>query len=267
MFEHMNKSNPVYVKKMQKDLGLKADGIAGPNTLKAVKEHFGCEVISHNGQFLPLNNSFNYIVEHDLSLYELPDGTKNWRFRKTAPETICMHWGGLNARHCYMVFYNSNGNHVSSHFLIGRDPRDNNRIEILQCLDTSLVAYHAGKFNGASVGIDICQHPETKFQKKTESFGYNTEVIKNTGARGPEEMMSLDPELAEHARAFIHDLRVALSLDHKPILRSEETLSINELTEYSIVSHMNVSKKKWDICSTWAKDLHWALEDSPQAYS
>jgi hypothetical protein len=73
--------------------------------------------------------------------------------------------------------------------------------------------------------------------------------------------------LAEHARAFIHDLRVALSLDHKPILRSEETLSINELTNYSIVSHMNVSKKKWDICETWAKDLHWALEDSPQTYS
>lgn len=261
MLGHINKSNSLYVKKLQKDLGLKQDGILGPKTLSAAKEHFGCEVISYKGELVPLNNSADYVVEHDLSLYELPDGTKNWRYRKNDPETICMHWGGLNARHCYMVFYNTKSNHVSSHFLIGRDPRDGNRIEIIQCLDAALVAYHAGKFNSASVGIDICQHPDVKWEKKSKSFGYETEVIDNIGARGPKQMMSLDPELAYVAREFIKDLRTVLKLDDKPILTSEETLSIHDLTDYSIVSHCNVSKKKWDICATWAKDLHWKIAE------
>jgi len=260
MFKHINKNVP-YVQKIQEMIGTRADGVAGKNTLKKLKEYYNSEIIAHNGKFIPLNNSKDYIVEHDLSLHTLPDGEQPWYYRKNKIDTICMHWGGLNARHCYRVFYNCKGSHVSSHFLIGRDPRDNNRIEIIQCLDTALVSYHAGKFNKYSVGVDICQHPEVRYATKTKSYGYDSHEIDNHSSRGPDKMMSLDPELAEVAKSFIEDLRVALELDDKPILKSEELMGIHELTEFSIVSHMNVSNKKWDIVEAWAKDLHWAIND------
>ena len=260
MFEHINR-NPVYVKQVQEMVGTKADGIAGPKTLKKLKEYYDCEVICHNGKFVPLGNSEDYVVEHDLSLYELPDGEKPWRYRNGSIDTICLHWGGLNARHCYRVFYNCKGSHVSSHFLIGRDPRDNNRIEVIQCLDTALVSYHAGKFNKYSVGVDICQHPEVRWADKSRKYGYDTHEIENTSHRGPDSMMSLDPELAKVAKAFIQDLRFALELNHKPILKDDEVYGIHTLTYFSVVSHLNVSNKKWDICEPWGKELHWDIYD------
>ena len=48
----------------------------------------------------------------------LDDGTKNWYKRKADPSTICVHWGGLNSRHCYNVFNLARGRHVSSHLTV-----------------------------------------------------------------------------------------------------------------------------------------------------
>lgn len=263
MFEFINK-NKAYVMQIQQQVGVKVDGVAGPNTLKAIKDAWGCEVICHNGKFVPLNNSFPYIVEHDLSLYELPDGTKNWCHRSNQAETICLHWGGHTARNLYRIFYNTKSKHVSTHFAIGRDPRDNNRVEVMQFLDTGLQAYHAGKFNRFSVGIDVCQSVEAKHINTAIENGHDVKVIDNPG-RGPDQMLSLDPELAEHAKAFIADLRIAMGIEHKPICKDEELYGIYEAADFSVVSHLNVSKRKWDITGEWAKHLHYAIDE--KAYS
>lgn len=259
MFEHINR-NKAYVMQTQKELGVKVDGVVGPKTFEAIKDFYGCEVIAHNGKFVPLNNKLKYVVEHDLSLYELPDGTKNWCHRSQPAETICLHWGGHNARNLYRIFFNTKSRHVSTHFAIGRDPRDNNRIEVMQFLDTGLQAYHAGKFNKFSVGIDICQSVETRHINTALENGYDVKVIDNPG-RGDKQMISLDPELAEVAREFIKDLRVAMEIDHKPICKDEEIYGIYEAANFSIVSHLNLSARKWDVASCWAKHLHHAIDD------
>lgn len=253
MFEYANKINKSRIKLLQKEIGVKADGIIGPGTLKALKNHWGCEVIAVNGMPVPLNNSSDYVVEHDLSLYELPDGTQNWCRRSNKPESICMHWGGFNARHLFRIFYNSKSRHVSTHFGIGRDPKDNNRIEVMQYLDTGLQAYHAGKFNKFSVGIDICQAVEAKHLDEAIKGGHNVCVIENYSSRGPSEMLSLDPEIAVVAKAFIEDLKKVLEIDDKPVCRDEEVYGINEAAKFSVVSHLNVSAKKWDVALPWAK--------------
>lgn len=259
MFNHINR-NRSYVMQVQKEIGVVADGIAGPNTLKALKEYHGCEVIAHNGKFVPLHNSSDYIVEHDLSLYELTDGDRNWCHRSRPAETICLHWGGHTARNLYRIFYNTKSRHVSTHFAIGRDPRDNNRIEVMQFLDTSLQAYHAGKFNKFSVGIDVCQSVEAKHINTAIKNGHDVQVIDNPD-RGPDTMLSLDPELAAVAKAFIEDLRVAMEIDDKPICKDEKVYGVYDAAAFSVVSHLNVSARKWDICGPWAKHLHHAIDD------
>jgi hypothetical protein len=261
MFSHINK-NKTYVKQIQETLGITADGIAGPNTLKSLKEYYGSEVVSINGKFVPLNNKHNYIVEHDLSLYELADGTKPFYRRKTSPDTICMHWGGNNPRNLWMYFHNCKGSYKSTHFAIGRDPRDNNRVEIMQFVDTSLATWHAGKFNKYSVGIDISQPVEARHLKRAEQNGYQgVEVVENISSRGPSEMLSIDPEVAEVAKHFLQDLRVAMGLQHKPICKHEEVMGIDEAREFSLVSHLNLSKAKWDCNRTWAQHMWFAIDD------
>lgn len=262
MFEHINK-NRAYVMQIQEEVGTAVDGVAGPNTLKAVKEYYGCEVVCHNGKFVPLHNSTDYLVEHDLSLYELPDGTRNWCHRSKPAESICLHWGGHTPRNLYRIFYNSKSRHVSTHFAIGRDPRDNNRIEVMQFLDTALQAYHAGKFNKFSVGIDISQSVQAKHINVALKNGHNVEVIENTG-RGEKEMLSLDPEIAAVAKAFIEDLRIAMEIDDKPICKNEEVYGIYDACAFSIISHMNISKRKWDCALPWAELLHHQIEDGPK---
>ena len=81
MFKHINKNVP-YVQKIQEMIGTRADGVAGKNTLKKLRAYYNSEIIAHNGKFIPLNNSKDYIVEHDLSLHTLPDGEQPWYYRK-----------------------------------------------------------------------------------------------------------------------------------------------------------------------------------------
>lgn len=252
MFEYANKQNKVRIKALQQVIGVTPDGVIGPNTLKALKKYWDCEVIAHEGMPVPLNNTADYVVEHDLSLYELPDGERNWCNRSQKAETICMHWGGFNARHLFRIFYNSKGRHVSTHFGIGRDPKDNNRIEVMQYLDTGLQSYHAGKFNKFSVGVDICQAVESKHLDKALKGGHNVQIIKCDSDRGPDEMLSLDPEIASVAKAFIRDLAIAMGIDHKPVCKDEEVYGIADACKFSVVSHLNISNRKWDIAINWA---------------
>lgn len=257
MFQTVNK-NKDYVRKLQEEVGAVADGIFGPATLKACEEYYNSSVIIHNGQVVPLGNK-DYIVDHKHSLYQLPDGTRNWRNRGSFPiETLCVHWGGLNVKHCYMTFYNSNGRHVSSHFGIGWDPVEK-RLEVNQWVDTALVTYHGGKFNNYSVGIDICQHPDIKWATKSKQW-YNTEEIDNPSSRGPSKLMSIDPDLASISSAFIGDLMIALDLMHKPVCDHDEVMSVSQAKEYAVVGHHNISAKKWDV-APWRDSLYPTLEN------
>lgn len=243
MFHNINK-NQTYVKSIQTQLGLEVDGIAGPETLKAVEDDLSSQVIQHLGQFVPI--AFEGKIRHDYSLDVLPDGTKNWYYRKNKIDNIVVHWGGLNASHCFMVFHNPKYAHTSSHFLIGRNP-NNGELEVYQCLDTGLVAYHAGKANKQSVGVDICMHPDTKYFAKTKKWYPGAEIVPNPSARGPQkDIVDIDPELADFASQFLSALRDVLELSHKPVCSDDEIYALEPAKQFSILGHHNISVKKWD---------------------
>jgi hypothetical protein len=257
MFELVNR-NKIYVKNLQKEIGVASDGVFGKNSLAAAEKYFGGPVIAHMGEIVPIPGA-SYVVDHKDSLFQLPDGTKNWRMRKGKADTICAHWGGLNVKHCYMIFYNTKSRHVSSHFGIGYDPNEK-RFEVSQWLDTGLVSYHAGKFNGYSIGLDICQSPVEKHIAKTRVFHPSAEMVPNPSSRGPRQVVSLCPEIADITNEFINDLRMIMDLEEKPMLDSDEVLGIKEATNYSVVGHHNLSKQKYDV-APWLGDL-WGKESS-----
>jgi len=250
-FRFVNKDKE-YVKQIQAAAGCKADGICGPNTLKAFEDLHCSSVIQHKGKLVPID--FSGTIRHNMSLDTLPNGKQNWYTRKTPIDNIVVHWGGLNNNHCFRVFYSvDNTSCTTSHFLIGRNT-DNNELEVWQCLDTAQVAYHAGKMNAQSVGMDICMHPDTKYKKHTSKH-YEYSVMENNTGRGPKECVDIDPELAEFAREFILALRVLLELDDKPVCPDDKVYDLEEVKQFSVVGHHNVSAKKWDV-SPWADKLY-----------
>tara|TARA_Y100001937_G_C7096222_1_gene320188 strand:+ start:202 stop:981 length:780 start_codon:yes stop_codon:yes gene_type:complete len=256
-FSHINKDRE-YVKYIQKEVDTFVDGIYGPGTHKAVLEHYG-NVIFHMGKVLPIE--FDVEVDVSQSLYELDDGTKNWYLRKKDPSTICVHWGGLNSRHCYNVFNMARGRHVSSHFLLGYNHKQR-KLEVLQCLDTGLVAYHAGKFNKHSIGIDICMHPQSKYWEKTKGWypDATLEKYQGTDRRVPkEEIAMIGDRFSEFCRDFLFALRKAVVLDYKPVCKDNNIYPVKEATNYSIVGHHNISAKKWDVIP-WAEKLYYNID-------
>ena len=257
-FKHINKDRE-YVKQLQRDVGVEVDGIYGKGTHKAVREYLGMPFIFHMGKVQAIDSPLE--IDMSAPLYELDDGTRNWRLRKGAPKSICVHWGGLNSRHCWNVFNMSSGRHVSSHFLIGKNHKKDN-YEILQCLDTGLVAYHAGKFNGASIGIDVCMHPVKKYWEKTKKWYPDAELAEYTGGdpRVPKgEIAMIGDEFAVICKEFLESLRSAVGLDDKPVCKDNEVYSVKEAADFSIVGHHNISAKKWDVIP-WAEKLYHDID-------
>ena len=258
-FTTLNKDKE-YVRNIQQEVGTNVDGVYGPATHRAVKAYHGVPVMIHMGKIVPIDAP----AEINLSapLYELDDGSKNWYKRKSDPSSICVHWGGLNTRHCYNVFNMARGRHVSSHFLIGRNHKTK-EYEILQCLDTGLAAYHAGKFNKYSIGIDICMHPDTKYWEKTQQWYPDASIetcdIEDKRVNGKEIVM-LGDEFSEFCRSFLQSLREATGLDSKPVFESNDVISVSEASKYSIVGHHNISSRKWDVIP-WAEKLYFGLDE------
>ena len=258
-FKFINKDRE-YVKQLQKEVGASVDGVYGPATHAAARKHYNMPIMFHMGKVIPIDAPCE--IDVSASLHELDDGTKNWYTRKKDPSSICVHWGGLNTRHCYNVFNMAKGRHVSSHFLIGFNHKKQ-CMEILQCLDTGQVAYHAGKFNKHSIGIDICMHPETKYWEKTKGWypDASLEVCKIPDSRVKgRKMVMIGDELASFSRRFLEALRSAVELDHKPICESLDVLSVEEAKKFSIVGHHNLSAKKWDVIP-WADRLYYNLDE------
>jgi len=258
-FSTLNKDKD-YVRSLQQEVGVTADGIYGPGTHRAVRNYYGMPIMMHMGKVVPIDSPLE--VDWSAPLYELDDGTKNWYKRKADPSSICVHWGGLNSRHCYNVFNMARGRHVSSHFLIGKNHKSG-EFEILQCLDTGLAAYHAGKFNKYSIGIDICMHPDLRYWDKTQKWYPDAykEVMEDIDPRvNGKEIAMIGDDFADLCRQFLQSLRESTNLDKKPACESFDVMSVKEASNYSIVGHHNISAKKWDVIP-WAEKLYFGLDE------
>lgn len=203
-------------------------------------------ILNHNR--IPLERR----VEYDLIAYDEKGGLDLHRFgnfskRKNKIGGVVLHWGGLNAKHCYNVFSSPNRK-VSSHFLIGKE---GNRCVVYQVLDLNLRAWHGGKeVNDWTIGIDICQQPSLKWKDHYEKKGYDVEEIENESGRGDSRILSLDPIISEGASLFIKDLMSALNMEvNTPANHDVQS----QLKRFTLLGHHHVSSRKWDVACWWSE--------------
>jgi len=182
--------------------------------------------------------------EDGLDLHQ--DG--GWSRRSNKPDLVIVHWGGRNARSCRNALASRN---LSSHF--GTD-----RNIIYQWLDTTHKAWHAGRPNGRSIGIDICQQPTTNLAAWYDKRGYDLETIPNPSSRGNRKVLTLHPETVT---ATADLLRAVTAMYSIPLAfpETDKVLSRSELADFrGVVGHHHVSAKKWDV-APWFPAIRAAL--------
>lgn len=241
---------------VQKDIGLhtyQQDAKLGRQTYQAIIQHLRgqySEYVLLNEQKIQMPKSNHY----SLITYDEPNGLDLHRYgnfsrRKKDISQLCLHWGGLNPKHCYNVFA-SNSRKVSSHFLIGL----NKELQpiIYQVLDLKHKAWHAGKFNEKSIGIDICQQPTTKWKQYYDENGYQLNTIQNKTNRGPKNILELHPLIIKATQEFITHLANALNINPS-ISNNPNLYNPNAILNgtYNIYCHSMVSNRKWDIAPYW----------------
>lgn len=183
---------------------------------------------------------------------------------KITPKILVLHWGGLNPQHCFQVFSDPHRK-VSSHAGIGKNSEG--EVGVYQYLDLSHKAWHGGWINPYSVGIDICQQPNTSWESHYLKQGYKVQVTKNPTQRGDRNILSLDPYIAHATKEAI---KTICSIYEIPLrcprgILGQDTQGtiyhgvVDELflrNEFSgVIGHHHVSGNKWDIACWW--DAIW----------
>jgi len=171
-----------------------------------------------------------------------------WSRRSRRPDLVVVHWGGRNAKSCRNALA---GRDLSSHFGVDRGV-------IYQWLDCTHKAWHAGKPNTRSIGIDICQQPTVSLAGWYESRGYGLQTVDNPSSRGPRQVLTLHPETAKATADLLRVLSEAYGI---PLAwpSTDKVLSRTELAAFSgIVGHHHLSKKKWDV-APWVDSINQYL--------
>lgn len=224
------------------------DGKLGAGTRAALLRM--CKPVTENyvvldGERIPIKASHYKVIAFDSS-----DSTRmdlhprgHWSSRRSEPTALMLHWGGIDAQHCFNVF---NGDRkVSSHFLIGLVDSE---VIIYQTLDIAKKAWHCGKHNDWTVGIDICQQPTPRWYTLYKDRGYDVQHMENPTNRGPQKLITLDPRLVKATREFVEDLLRALNIQHI----APSSFPPDDPKGYTVLSHAHVSKSKFDIAPWWS---------------
>ena len=172
------------IKKFQKSVGIKADGLCGPGTYRRIVAKKESEAQKHKRYHAPESDD-NYIICNGVQVpinwkkvltYEDVGGFKlSSGYRRASSlrdvKYFVNHWDVcLNSETCVKVLRKRG---ISVHFCIDNDGT------IYQLMDANHVAYHAGgsKWNAASVGVEISNAYYPKYQGWYKKNGYGERPI------------------------------------------------------------------------------------------
>ena len=118
------------------------------------------------------------------------------------------------------------------------------------------------------MGIDICQQPSIKWEKKYSEPPYNVSRITNPTDRGPETILSIDPNVARAVRNAIDSLCEVLDIPKRCPRGTTGTDYEGEIyhgvldRDYlescytGVVGHHHLTSSKWDCACWW--DAIWS---------
>ena len=172
------------IKKFQKSVGIKADGLCGPGTYRRLIAKKESEAESHR-RYHPSESDDNHIIcngvqvpiewkkvltYEDLGGFKLSSGYRRCSGLRDVKYFV-NHWDVcLNSETCVKVLRKRG---ISVHFCIDNDGT------IYQLMDANHIAYHAGgsKWNAASVGVEISNAYYPKYQNWYKKNGYGERPV------------------------------------------------------------------------------------------
>ena len=228
---------------VQKHLGLTPDGRLGNQTWNAMlsPHPVSTKAVVIAGHAVELQGLDG--VEIDTTGHRM-EGLSGYSRARKAMRKLVVHWGGLNAQHCKSALIDRG---YSTHFLIEPMLRDGKLI-VYQSLDLALVAYHAGDFNGDSLGVDICRSPRTTFASRYPDGVIHT----NRTGRGDRKFVDLDPEMGKMVSHFIDRLSAQLGIPFGEYPGHRVIPGVAAMA--GVFGHHHLSARKWDVC-VWSRHI------------
>lgn len=240
------------VKRLQRTFGLNDDGYLGPSTWAAY-----CRDARTRLRGWPYLRVGGLPVEiacpAGVSLYHPPkDLFTHFRPNRADIKAMVLHWGGVDRASCIASL---NDRKTSTQFL-AEGNLEGGVLWVTQGLDLARIGYHAGEWNGASLGFDICRSPLLRYRARYP----HAPVQKNTTGRGESECTGLEPEYADRLRDAIWAIAKAVGI---PAHRSPGTAEFTPeqyttfAREGGVVGHCNVTtpQERWDP-APWMAQLY-----------
>lgn len=153
------------IKRFQHDHELTVDGKVGPNTFRRLLAE---QDLEESDNFI-LCDGQQVDIDWDVKIDLLPKNCYRTNRNRRKPKMIVTHWDATtSAEKCKRVLQARN---ISSHFCI-----DNDGV-IYQYVDTNHTAWHAGKVNRYSIGIDFTNAYYLKYADWYEKKGFGPRPV------------------------------------------------------------------------------------------
>ncbi len=153
------------VKRFQHDHDLSVDGKVGPNTFRRLLAE---RDLQESDNFI-LCDGEQIDIDWDVKIDLLPKNCYRTNRNRRKPNMIVTHWDATtSAERCKRVLQ---ARDISSHFCI-----DNDGV-IYQYVDTNHTAWHAGKVNRYSIGIDFTNAYYLKYADWYEKKGFGPRPV------------------------------------------------------------------------------------------
>tara|TARA_B100000029_G_scaffold487462_1_gene543028 strand:+ start:235 stop:1140 length:906 start_codon:yes stop_codon:yes gene_type:complete len=247
------------VKDFQRKYGLDVDGLVGPATYRrATTWRESLEEDSHSVQHDEYSENIicdgeevsidwpKVITMGEPGALVLPEDCYRESPPGREPKLIVTHWdAALSAKSCHRILSRRN---ISSHFVIDNDGT------IYQMMDTNHVAWHAGKVNKFSIGIDFSNAFYTKYQSwyTKNNFGLRP-VLTDSKVHGRkvEKHLGYYKVQIEAYKALIESLCRHYDIPLECPMDGDEYMTSYHKNSYTgkfsgVVCHFNISKKKID---------------------
>jgi N-acetyl-anhydromuramyl-L-alanine amidase AmpD len=226
-----------FLKALQHDLKIKIDGYCGPGTIQAIAEadHTDDDYGLYIGPMFCPTMSPTLTFVDDFTL-----GDTAVRTRREAARQIVIHYDvAWNARAAESILQKRG---YSTHFIIDHDGT------IVQCHNPATkVAFHAGKVNNYTIGIDLNNPADPKYQgRDAKKRGGNVRPLKTDVVHGGViERLDYFPAQIEALNELLIILcnEFGISKTWPP---EKRVLSKAEQKQYGIIGHYHLTKRKTD---------------------
>ena len=225
------------IKMFQAFHDLKTDGMVGPVTFRRI---LSARDIEKAENYILINGK-RVDIDWDVKIDLMPSSCYKTYRKDRKPNMIVTHWDATtSAEKCKRVLQ---ARKISTHFCI-----DNDGV-IHQYVDTNNVAWHAGRVNNYSVGIDFSNAYYTKYNSWYEKNGFGKRpILRDSRVHG----IKLKPHLGYYKiQLEAYKKLIATLCNHYDIPLQTPLIDgvVQEAArgKYNgIVSHYHLTRKKID---------------------